>query len=94
MKKIVELKNATVQVNNGLDEVKTILDDVNLTIYEHDFLTILGGNGAGKSTLFNVIAGTLMLTSGSISILGKDVTHLPAEKRVSFKTLKWEQHHV
>ena len=81
MKKIVELKNATVQVNNGLDEVKTILDDVNLTIYEHDFLTILGGNGAGKSTLFNVIAGTLMLTSGSISILGKDVTHLPAEKR-------------
>ena len=84
MKKTVELKNATVQVNNGLDEVKTILDDVNLTIYEHDFLTILGGNGAGKSTLFNVIAGTLMLTSGSISILGKDVTHLPAEKRANY----------
>ena len=84
MKKIVELKNATVQVNNGLDEVKTILNDVNLTIYEHDFLTILGGNGAGKSTLFNVIAGTLMLTSGSISILGKDVTHLPAEKRANY----------
>ena len=84
MKKIVELKNATVQVNNGLDEVKTILDDVNLTIYEHDFLTILGGNGAGKATLFNVIAGTLMLTSGSISILGKDVTHLPAEKRANY----------
>lgn len=84
MKKIVELKNATVQVNNGLDEVKTILDDVNLTIYEHDFLTILGGNGAGKSTLFNVIAGTLMLTSGSISILGQDVTHLPAEKRANY----------
>ena len=76
-------KGATVQVNNGLDNVKTILDHVNLTIYEHDFLTILGGNGAGKSTLFNVIAGTLMLTSGSIFILGKDVTHLPAEKRAS-----------
>lgn len=84
MKKIVELKNATIQVNNGLDEVKTILDDVNLTIYEHDFLTILGGNGAGKSTLFNVIAGTLMLTSGSIYILDKDVTHLPAEKRANY----------
>ena len=84
MKKIVELKNATVQVNNGLDEVKTILDDVNLTIYEHDFLTILGGNGAWKSTLFNVIAGTLMLTSGSIYILDKDVTHLPAEKRANY----------
>ena len=84
MKKIVELKNATVQVNNGLDEVKTILDDVNLTIYEHDFLTILGGNGTGKLLLFNGIAGTLMLTIGSISILGKDVTHLPAEKRANY----------
>ena len=39
MKKKVELKKATVQVNNGFDEVKTILDDVNLDIYEHDFLT-------------------------------------------------------
>lgn len=83
MKKIVELKNATVQVNNGFDELKTILDDVSLDIYEHDFLTILGGNGAGKSTLFNVIAGTLMLTSGSISIIGEDVTYLPAERRAN-----------
>ncbi|MDY3824282.1 MULTISPECIES: ABC transporter ATP-binding protein [unclassified Streptococcus] len=84
MKKIVELKNATVQVNNGFDELKTILDQVSLTIYEHDFLTILGGNGAGKSTLFNVIAGTLPLTSGSIHILGEDVTDLPAEKRAKY----------
>ena len=78
MKKIVELKNATVQVNNGFDEVKTILDDVNLDIYEHDFLTILGGNGAGKSTLFNDIAGTLMLTNGTISILGEEDVTQPA----------------
>lgn len=46
MTKIVELKNATVQVNNGFDDYKTILDDVSLDIYERDFLTILGGNGA------------------------------------------------
>ena len=84
MKTIVELKDATVQVNNGFDEVKTILDHVNLTIYEHDFITILGGNGAGKSTLFNVIAGTRTRTSGSISILGEDVTHLPAQKRANY----------
>ncbi|MFC3928103.1 ABC transporter ATP-binding protein [Streptococcus caprae] len=84
MKTIIELKNATVQVNNGFDAFKTILDDVSLDIYEHDFITILGGNGAGKSTLFNVIAGTLMLTSGSIHILGEDVTDLPAEKRAKY----------
>ncbi|AXJ13240.1 ABC transporter ATP-binding protein [Streptococcus pluranimalium] len=84
MRKIVELQEATVQVNNGSNDYKTILDAVDLTIYEHDFITILGGNGAGKSTLFNVIAGTLMLTSGKILIMGEDVTHLTAEKRAKY----------
>lgn len=84
MNAIVELKNATVVVNNGLDQERIILDDVSLTIYQHDFITILGGNGAGKSTLFNVIAGTLSLTKGSISILGEDVTKWPAEKRAKY----------
>ena len=84
MTAIVELKDATVKVNNGFDTEKTILDHVNLTIREGDFITILGGNGAGKSTLFNVIAGTLMLTSGQIFIMGEDVTALPAEKRAKY----------
>ena len=85
MTAIVELKDATVKVNNGFDTEKTILDHVNLTIREGDFITILGGNGAGKSTLFNVIAGTLMLTSGHIFIMGEDVTALPAEKRAKYR---------
>lgn len=84
MTKIIELINATVDVDNGFEDAKTILDNVTLTIYEHDFLTILGGNGAGKSTLFNVIAGTLSLTRGQIRILGQDVTHWPAEKRALY----------
>ena len=48
MTAIVELKNATKIVTNGFDEEKIILNDVSLDIYEHDFITILGGNGAGK----------------------------------------------
>ncbi|MFM9349154.1 ABC transporter ATP-binding protein [Streptococcus uberis] len=84
MKKIIELIDASLVVNNGFDDSKTILDKVTLTIYEHDFITVLGGNGAGKSTLFNVIAGNLTLSSGQIKILGQDVTNMPAEKRASF----------
>ncbi|MGT2957887.1 phosphonate ABC transporter ATP-binding protein [Streptococcus bovimastitidis] len=84
MTKIIELINASVVVNNGFDDHKTILDDVSLTIYEHDFITILGGNGAGKSTLFNVIAGTLLLSSGQIKILGIDVTKMGAERRAKY----------
>ena len=84
MTAIVELRNATKIVKNGFDEEKIILNDVSIDIYEHDFITILGGNGAGKSTLFNSIAGTLPLTSGSIRIMGEDVTHFSPEKRAKY----------
>ena len=63
MTAIIELKNVTKAVSNGMNEEKVILDDVSLEIREHDFITILGGNGAGKSTLFNTIAGTLPVSS-------------------------------
>ncbi|HBJ54407.1 ABC transporter ATP-binding protein [Streptococcus anginosus] len=84
MTAIVELKNATKIVNTGIEEEKVILNDISLDIFEHDFITILGGNGAGKSTLFNVIAGTLPLTSGSIHILGENVTSYSPEKRAKY----------
>lgn len=84
MTAIVELKNATKIVNTGIEEEKVVLNDVSLDIFEHDFITILGGNGAGKSTLFNVIAGTLPLTSGSIHILGENVTSYSPEKRAKY----------
>ncbi|PRT69438.1 phosphonate ABC transporter ATP-binding protein [Streptococcus anginosus] len=84
MTAIVELKNATKIVNTGIEEEKVILNGVSLDIFEHDFITILGGNGAGKSTLFNVIAGTLPLTSGSIYILGENVTSYSPEKRAKY----------
>ncbi|MDQ0221902.1 ABC transporter ATP-binding protein [Streptococcus moroccensis] len=84
MTAVVELIDATKVVNNGFNEEKVILNHVNLTIYERDFITILGGNGAGKSTLFNTIAGTLPLSSGQVRILGENVTHWPAEKRAKY----------
>ena len=84
MKPVVELVDACKVVPLGLNDEKVILDHVNLSIYEGDFITVLGGNGAGKSTLFNVIAGTLSLTSGQVKILGQDVTHLGPEKRAKY----------
>ena len=84
MTAILELKNVTKIVNTGIEEEKVILNDVSLDIFEHDFITILGGNGAGKSTLFNVIAGTLPLTNGSIHILGENVTSYSPEKRAKY----------
>ena len=36
---------------------KTALFDLNLTLNDGDFVTVIGGNGAGKSTMLNAIAG-------------------------------------
>jgi branched-chain amino acid transport system ATP-binding protein len=38
-------------------------------------------NGAGKTTLFNVISGDLPASAGSVQLLGRDVTYMPARKR-------------
>jgi zinc transport system ATP-binding protein len=47
------------------------LEEVTLSIYQHDFLGIIGPNGGGKSTLLKVILGLVKPDSGSVSIFGK-----------------------
>ena len=80
MTAIVELKDATVKVNNGFDTEKTILDHVNLTIREGDFITILGGNGAGKSTLMNILAGVFPADSGEVEFNEKKIRKMTIQQ--------------
>ncbi|MDO1605938.1 ABC transporter ATP-binding protein [Lactobacillus sp. YT155] len=49
---------------------KTVVDDVNISIDEGQFIALLGPNGAGKSTTINMITGLLSTTSGEIKIAG------------------------
>lgn len=46
---------------------KQVLYDINLDVYEHDFLGIIGPNGGGKTTLIKVMLGLLKPTAGSVS---------------------------
>ncbi len=55
--------------------------EVDLAIAPGERRAILGPNGAGKTTLFNVVAGDLPPSSGSVELFGQDVTRLPARKR-------------
>ena len=48
-------------------EQKVVLRDVNLTVYDRDFLGVIGPNGGGKSTLIKVILGLLAPLSGKRS---------------------------
>ncbi|MBM7688761.1 ABC transporter ATP-binding protein [Enterococcus ureilyticus] len=84
MSTVLELKNATKQIDNGLNETKLILNHVNLKIAQGEFVTVLGGNGAGKSTLFNSIAGTLDLSEGELFIDGQNITNYSEEKRAKY----------
>lgn len=52
----------------------TAVNNFNLTAYPSQIIALLGPNGAGKSTLMNMITGYLAPSSGSIRILGKDLS--------------------
>ena len=57
------------------------LGGVDLDVAQGERLAILGPNGAGKTTLFNVVAGDLAPTKGTLKIKGIDCSHLPSRYR-------------
>ncbi|MGB4292797.1 MAG: ATP-binding cassette domain-containing protein [Bacteroidales bacterium] len=61
MKKLVELIDVTAGYNS-----KVVLEDVNLTVYEEDFIGIIGPNGGGKTTLLKVILGMVKPMKGTV----------------------------
>jgi zinc transport system ATP-binding protein len=50
-----------------------VLEDVNLSVKELDFIGLIGPNGSGKTTLFRVLLGLLPPMSGEVRIMGKSV---------------------
>jgi branched-chain amino acid transport system ATP-binding protein len=56
--------------------------DVSLTVEEGERRLLLGPNGAGKTTLFNVVTGDLPADAGTIRLFGRDVSRMPAHRRV------------
>jgi branched-chain amino acid transport system ATP-binding protein len=53
----------------------TIVDGVSFVLEPGEFVSVIGPNGAGKTTLLNLISGITRPTSGSIELLGRDVTN-------------------
>lgn len=58
-----------------------ILDDINISIEEKEFITLLGPSGCGKTTLLRSLAGLTKVDSGNIFIDDKDVTYLESKDR-------------
>lgn len=62
--------------NTGLPNQVDAINGVNLHFNVGEYVIIVGSNGSGKTTLLNLIAGSILPTSGNINIDGKDVSNL------------------
>lgn len=58
-----------------------ILNNISLSVYDGEFLTLLGPSGCGKTTLLRLISGFEQPCSGQLFIKGKCINHLPPQKR-------------
>ena len=69
----IEIKKANKQYGSGETAVKA-LDNVDLSIEKGKIYVILGPSGSGKSTLMNMLGGIDTLTSGSITVDGRNIS--------------------
>lgn len=72
---MIEIANVSKTYNKGKSNAFTALKNVTLTIYDDDFVVILGKSGAGKSTLMHLIGCIDNFESGSLIIDGVDISN-------------------
>ena len=77
MKKIIELKNIT----KSFDGEQPVLKNIDLDIYDNEFLTLLGPSGCGKTTLLRLIGGFESPDEGDVIFLGERINDVPPYKR-------------
>ena len=78
---MLELKHIHKYYNAGTVNEMCLFNDFNLTIEDHQFVSVVGSNGSGKTSLLNIICGSIPLDDGRIIIGGEDITKMPEYKR-------------
>jgi bicarbonate transport system ATP-binding protein len=63
----------------------TVLDGVNLNVYEGEFICVIGHSGCGKSTMLNMVSGFAHPTSGDVLVDGSPVTKPGPDRMVVFQ---------
>lgn len=80
----IEIKDAVKKYGQGENEIFA-MDGVDLSIEEHEICVILGPSGSGKSTLLNMLGGIDSLTSGSISVNGKEISGMSKKELTAYR---------
>ncbi len=81
---MIRLENVSKVFHPGTPNENVAIRQVDLTVREGDFVTIIGSNGAGKTTLFNLISGTMPVNAGRIYVNDIEVTKHPEYKRAQY----------
>ena len=81
---LIELKNITKTFKSGKQETD-VLKGLDLTIYEGEFIMIMGKSGSGKTTLMNIIGFLDQLTSGTYKFRDEDVSTLNENQKSEYR---------
>ncbi len=73
---VVQLRGVHKSFNVGTPIETEILHGIDLTVYEGEFVAVMGPSGSGKSTLLNIVGLLDRPTSGSLSVCGEETTTL------------------
>lgn len=76
MRELIRFENIT----KSFDGVE-VLSNLNLSIHENEFVTLLGPSGCGKTTTLRILAGFETPDSGNVIFDGEDITNIPPNKR-------------
>lgn len=87
-KPIIEIKKLNKEFTVGKNQVH-ILKDIDLEIFNGEFVILFGPSGCGKSTLLNSIIGLEAPTSGEITVRGEDIYKLEEDARAKFRRSKF-----
>ena len=77
---LLQLSQSWREVNSGSKKV-TLLEDINLTVKEGEFISLMGPSGSGKSTLLNCIGMLDSFTEGGYNFLGEPVHSMKERNR-------------
>ena len=75
-KELIRLQNVSMSFDG-----ETVLDNINLTINDHEFLTLLGPSGCGKTTTLRIIGGFQTPTAGDVFFDGERINDVPPYRR-------------